>query len=353
MLKMKRMSIFFLILALLIAPAAWAGDDPAWLETGRKTLTRAMSQIGLSKADPNLLVLTNAGYGNVAGKSTEAFLDITMQETGCSPGARSFLPVHTGVREPLWCSVYRKDTGGLVFLKWTGKGFELQMIDASPANILTPDGWKEAGSGLIGGRLFSVASLCVTCAVDPPWALLTAALFHDHFCPGVNSGYMAGLYVLDKLPLRPGERYVFVTSPGKCAADALQVMLNTTAGKGSGYTMAIGGGSLAGYEKDGVRPLIIAMRVNSKADTCDGRVLGFNWNKAYRDTGVKADEMSPKGGPGNPIFWISRTKMSRELARLSKGEMLAYIKDFRAFSGNADLVDRIAGGDPYSVVWNR
>ena len=350
--NMKLMVVFSLGFLFLMAPSGWASEPPSWLTSGRTALDRAMSEIGFSRTDSNLLVLTNAGYGTIDHKSTEAFLDMASQETGCSMGTRSLLPVHTGIQEPLWCALFRKDTGKLIFLKWTGKGFEQQIIDASPDKILTPDGWKQASSGLIGRKIFSVVSLCVTWAVDPPWTLLLAATFHDHSCPGVNAGYIAGHYLMEKLPLGAGDRYVFVTAPGSCPADALQVMFNATAGKGSGYTMAISKKALHKYAMDRVEAWIVAMRVNRKSDKCEGMILGFNWHKAYADTGVKAEEMAPKGGRNNPMFWVARAKMARELARLPKEKFIAYIVDLKSFSGKAALVNKVAGGDPYAVVWN-
>jgi formylmethanofuran dehydrogenase subunit E-like metal-binding protein len=241
----------------------------------------------------------------------------------------------------------------MVAFKWTGKAFEQQTIDASPAKILTPEGWKEASSGLIGQRMFSAVGISLTWSVAPPWTLLMAATFHDHFCLGVNSGYIAGQYLMEKMPLRPGDRYIFVIAPGKCAADALQVMFNTTAGKSSGYAMAISNESIKKYAQGGVQPSIVAMRVNQKSNTCDGMALGFDWNKAYVDIGVSAQEMAPKGGPGNPIFWIARVKMSVELAHMPKEKLLGYITELKGFSGKADLADKVAGGDPYAVVWNQ
>jgi len=351
--SLKLMVVFSLFSLILMSSTGWAANQPAWLDSGRTALKSAMSEIGISRADSNLLVLTNAGYGTIDNQSTEAFLDTASGGTGCSMGTRSLLAVHTGVQEPLWCALFRKDTGKLVFFKWTGKGFERQVIDASPEKILTPDGWKKASSGLIGQKMFSVVSLSITWAVDPPWTLLLAATFHDHFCPGVNSGYIAGQYFMEKLPLGAGDQYVFVTAPGRCPADALQVMFNATAGKGSGYTMAISGEFLDKYAKDGVQPSIVAMRVNRKSDKCDGMILGFNWNKAYSDTGVKAEEIAPKGGPNNPMFWVARAKMSRELASLSKDKLVTYIVDLKSFSGKANLSDKVAGGDPYAVVWNQ
>ena len=351
--NLKMMAVFSFTILTLMTPAVLVAGGPAWLDSGRAALHEAMSEIGMAGAKGNLLVLTNAGYGMIGEESTEAFLDVAMQETGCSMGTRSLLPLHTGVQEPLWYTLFRKDSGRLVFLKWTGKGFEQQIIDASPERILTPEGWKEASSGPIGQKIFSVVSMCLTWAVKPPWTLLQAAAFHDHFCPGVNSGYIAGQYLMERLPLGSGDQYVFITVPGRCPADALQVMFNATAGKGSGYTMAISGESMVKYTIDGVQPSIIAMRVNRKADTCEGRVLGFDWNRAYEDTGVKAEEIMPKGGPNNPMFWIARAKMSREMVKLSKEKLLAYIVELKSFSGKADLANSVAGGDPYGLVWNQ
>jgi formylmethanofuran dehydrogenase subunit E-like metal-binding protein len=203
--KMKRIVFFSLAFTWMLVSMVWALDSPAWYDPARNTLARAMSEIGTPKADPRLLLLTNAGFGTIGDQSTEVFLGTVQKETGCSPASRSLLAVHTSVQEPLWCALYRKDTGRLVFFKWTGKAFGQQTIDASPDRILTPEGWQEAARGIIGPRIFSVVSISLTWAVEPPWPLLRAALFHDHFCPGVNSGFIAGQYLMKHLPLGSGE----------------------------------------------------------------------------------------------------------------------------------------------------
>lgn len=323
------------------------------MNMAQEALGKGLAEIGLPKGDANLLVLTNAGHGQIGPQNTEAFLDIAREATGCSIGTRSLLAVHTSINEPLWCSIFRKDTGKLVFLKWTGQGFAQQVVDALPEKILTPEGWKTTAAGLIGQNIFSVISISLTWAVGPPWPLLLAATFHDHFCPGVNSGYIVGEYCRDKMPLKPGEQYIFVTAPGKCAADALQVIFNTTAGKSSGYAMDIDSALSAKYEKNKIQPMTIAMRVNRKIDVREGTVIGFDWNKAYGDTGVKAQDIAPPGGSSDPMFWIERVKASRELARLPREQLLGYIVELKKFSGKARLADEIASGDPYAQVWNR
>jgi formylmethanofuran dehydrogenase subunit E-like metal-binding protein len=335
----------------------WAADRGSTyspeMTMAREAMGKALSEIGLQRGDENLLVLTNAGYGQIGSQTSEAFLDIARETTGCSVGTRSLLAVHKSVNDPLWCSIFRKDTWKLIFMKWTGQGFTQQVVDASPEKILTPEGWKTVAAGLIGQNIFSVVSISLTWEVKPPWPLLLAATFHDHFCPGVNAGYVVAEYCRDKMALGPGEQYLFVTAPAICPADALQVIFNTTAGKNSGYVMSIARANLAKYEKDKVQPMTTAMRVNRKADTCEGIVFGFDWNKVYRDIGVKAEEIAPPGGSNNAMFWIARVKASRGLARLPREQLLGYIVELKRFSGKASLADEIVGGDPYAVVWDR
>jgi formylmethanofuran dehydrogenase subunit E-like metal-binding protein len=339
------------VLLLLVTGASGADDSAAWLSAAEKSLSRGMAVIGLNKGDSNLLVLTNAGYGQISGATTEAFLDLAQVSTGCSIGARSLLAVHASIDNQLWFSIFRKDTGKLIFAKWTGEKFDQQVLNADPDKILTPEGWKSAASGLIGPNIFSVVSISLTWALDPPWPLLLASSFHDHFCPGVNAGYIVGEYLRRKIPLGIGDKYVFATAPAICPADALQVMFNTTAGKSSGYAMAISPKALATYSRDGARPTTIAMRVNLKADTCTGAVLGFSWDKAYKDTGVKPEEIAPQGGKRNPIFWIARVKMSRKMVQIPPEQLLGYVIELKRFSGKASLAEKVGGGDPYAVAW--
>jgi formylmethanofuran dehydrogenase subunit E-like metal-binding protein len=331
--------------------SALAADQTNWKEQAENALRQVVSEIELSPGDRNLLVLTNAGYGRVNTQSTEAFLDVAHEITGCSVGERSLLAVHASVFDPLWFALFRKDTGKIVFVKWSGSQFERQHVDASPDKILTPQAWQEAGKGLIGSNLFSVVSISLTWAVDPPWSLLLAATYHDHFCPGLNSGYIIGQYVMKNLAPGSGDKYVFATAPAKCAADALQVMFNTTSGKSGGYAMAIDGKKLGEYALGDVTPMTVAMRVNNKKDECAGLVLGFDWSKAYATTGVKPDELHAKGGGSNPMFWVARVKMSSELARQPKEKLMDMIVVMKSFNGPAALADQIGAGDPYATAF--
>lgn len=350
LIRLFAMVMLVLSLLLVVSFGVVTAAQPAWQGAAEEALAGAMSEIGLDKGDGNLLVLTNAGYGQIGEATTEAFIDLANVHSGCSIGQRSLLTVHKSIMDPLWFSIFRKDTGKMVYAVWKDGKFEQQIIDADPGVVLTPEGWKKAAAGLIGPNMFSVVSISLTWTANPPWPLLLAATYHDHFCPGVNSGYIYGEYFKEKYPLSPGESYAFATAPAKCAADALQVMFNTTSGKSSGFSMSIDSKTAKGYARDGITPATVAMRINQKADKCEGLVLGISWDKAYEVAGLKAGDLSPKGGRTNPMFWIARVKMSAGLAGMPMEELKKMIIEFKSFSGKANLAGEISGGDPYAVV---
>ncbi|MFQ3574756.1 MAG: FmdE family protein, partial [Thermodesulfovibrionales bacterium] len=60
--------------------------------------------------------------------------------------------------------------------------------------------------------------------------LVYAVMLHNHYCPGVTSGYHIASFILKNFPLTEGQGYVFIASPMWCKDDAIQVMLDTTPG---------------------------------------------------------------------------------------------------------------------------
>lgn len=343
--------LFCMVLLFSIPFHSIAANLSKEMDMAGQALTAAMKEIGVSKGDNNLLILTNAGYGQVNQQTTEAFFDLFGDISGTSQGKHSLLAVQSSLAEPLWASLFRKDIGKMVFIMWQADGFQSQVIDASPSGILNPEGWKKASSGLIGPKIFSVMSISHTWTVDPDWTLLKAATFHDHFCPGLNYGYIAGRYVMEKLPLGPGDRYMFIVVPSRCAADALQVMFNTTPGKQSVFSMNASEKTLEQYASDGVPPSLIAMRVNNNNNVTNGLVLGLDWGKIFSDTGIKPEEFAPQEGPRNPLFFISRVKVSRELAAMPMEQLFGYLKELKSFDGDASLAMQTAHGDPYATIW--
>jgi hypothetical protein len=344
-------AVFFLTAAQALA-GSLAADDPI-LGQGEKALKAAMADLKAQPGQEGLLALTNAGYGQIQGSSTEAFLDLINRVTGLSQGTRSLLMVHSPGQTPLWMALFKKEDGRLAFMKWTPEGFKAQGFDASADKVLTPEGWRAVASGLMGPSTFGIVSISHAWANGAPWPLLWAGCFHNHLCPGLNSGYVAVEYLKKNLPLGPGDKYVLVGAPPICAMDAFLVLLDTTMGKAGAYALPLKGQDAAKYVGSKAGPLAIAMRVNAKADKCTGMVLGLNWAKVKQDTG--GADLAPEGGRANPLFWIARVKMSAQMAAMPMEKKLGYIVKVKEFSGPAALAKQVAvgNGDPYAVIWGR
>jgi len=322
---------------------------------------KARQDLGVEKGDEKLLALTNAGYGTLNGNSTEAFLDILSNVTACTMGTRSLLMVHTPDTDPLWCALYRKDNGDVIFLKWTGEEFAKKTCNVAPENILKLETWKKTSDEIIGKYLFSIVSICNSWTAGVSWPMLKSAEFHNHICPGLNAGYIASEYLKAKHPLRKNEKYVFICSPTNCPIDALQILCDSTAGKALTFSNAMDKENVAKYSGDlwfkgcPIPPLVtIAMRVNKKGNSCEGVVLGLDWKGLLKDAGLSAQEFSPKGGKSNPMYFISRTKLSLHMATMPMSKKMAHVKELRTFFGQSSLVQMLSkdGADPYTIIWN-
>ncbi|MGD9076008.1 MAG: FmdE family protein [Desulfobacteraceae bacterium] len=368
----KRVTITF-ALAPLISLITWLNVMACGFEEYReikysKEMVRAMNAVfkarnalGLEKGDEKLLALTNAGYGIVKGKTTEPFLDIISNVTACTMGTRSLLLVQTAFTDPLWCALYRKDNNKLVLIKWSQGAFKQQNLDISPDRILHPEAWKQAASGLVGGKtLFSVVTICNSWAAGASWPLLKSAELHNHICPGLNVGYIIGNYLKKNHPLRKGEKYVFLAAPPICAIDTLQKMYDCTVGKGLTFAKAVEKHKVKRYSGNlwfEGNPLstiiVIAMRANEKGNSCEGVVLGMDWKHLFEDTGVNYQDFAPPGGKSNPTFFISRATLSIRMASMNLEQKIKYIKELKRFFGQASLAHKLArdGTDPYAIIW--
>ena len=331
-----------------------ATDQAKLLGSAEKAIKKSMSQLGVEKAAKGCLLLTNAYYGQIKGKSAEAYRDLLSQITGCTTGKRSLLDVHTPYNESLWFSLFRKDSKKLIFTKWKDGAFQSQQIDPSPEKILHETAWKQASEGLIGKKcLFQVVSISLAWAEGAAWPVVKTAGFHDHLCPGVNIGYLAHKYLENKFPLAGSEKYVFFGALPKCYMDTLQVIYNTTLGKQLAYGVTMSKEQLAKYKIKGAVPSIIAIKVNKAKSTCQGIILGFSWKRIMDDLGIQLADFAPKGGPANPVFFLTRVKACWKMAQMKQEDKMKWLVEMRRFSGDASIASKIcnAGGDPYSVVW--
>lgn len=342
------------LLFMMIFTGAAAGlakaEAPSTTEAA-KAFTAAMSELGVTPDKAEFMVLTNAGYGQVGGKTTEAYLDLLTDTTGRTPGTRTLLAVNSPCYEPLWFAFVNGETKDLVFIKSGPQGFARQAFNIAPERIFKPEAWAAAAKGPVGKRMFSVVSISLSWAEGASWQMLKAAELHDHFCPGLNAGFIVKALMDKELPLGAGDRYVFVGAPPICAMDALQSAYACTMGKKGAFSMMVPRAAKRAA-KNGVAPIIIAMRVNAKKNVCDGIVIGLDWSKLGSATGVSPKDLSPEGGQSNPLFYISRAKMSWKLVGMDMKDKNVCIVEQQRFTGPASLAGKVinAGADPYAAL---
>lgn len=341
--KMRNLGRWFgaLLLVVLFPLSLRAGNVALVVRDG-------LRELGLKKGDPRLGILTNAGYVSLRGGMTEALVDILQNETGASLGKGNLLFVHSSQRDPLKVALFRRDTGDCVFIKDDGKGLQKVFANLSPERATDPNKWGEI-QGAFGRDAFAFASILGAWAKGAPHDLLKAAEFHNHLCPGVTSGYFIARFIQGRFPLGEGQSYRFIACPPWCKDDAIQVLLDLTPGKKGLYVMDLSEEQKEALPDPDVAGILVLWDEGKKA----GRavILEFNWEEAYRVSGVKPEEIRPKGGMGNPLFWTSRIKAALGLIPYSD-QPERFVGILGEYEIDAQGLDRLcrAGSNPYDVV---
>ncbi len=317
-----------------------------------QALDTALKSIDALQGSQDLAVITNAGAGELNGNDTLAYLDLIADTTGRSRGSKALLTIQTPVMETLWVGLFNRANSKLAFVKQVKDKPEIQIVDAFYDNIIQPAAWKQAQSGLLGSRTFSVISIALVWQAGAPWRLLRAGELHNHICPGLSAGYILSEYVLKHRPLPEGQQYVFVGAPPFCANDTFQTIFDATMGKKGSFSMITDKKQLDKKYGTTFKSGQFVLRLDKKNKTCDGVLLEVSDEAVTITTGVTLKEMFPKGGKKNPLFHITRLKRAVKLAKTPLDIKLDFVKELDSFSGDIKVAQAIMGGDfdPYSFL---
>ena len=197
----------------------------------RGLVREALKTLGTQRGDLNLCVLTDSTYVNLAGTSTEKYVTVIEEETGCSIGKGNLLFFHRPSDYDLIISVYKRDTKACVIIKYDGRQGRSGKLDLRNEEISTPDFWKRAKKGIGGPDTFGIVTILGAWSLGAPYDYLKCAELHGHICPGITWGYFTAKAIQQQYPLNSGEKYVFIACPNACKDDAIQVLLHVTPGK--------------------------------------------------------------------------------------------------------------------------
>jgi formylmethanofuran dehydrogenase subunit E-like metal-binding protein len=350
----------------------------AWLQTPAAAAERSdhyafwagLAEVARAEADHRLdhrnagrkdgLVLTNAGYAEISGSSTAPCLDTLHGWRGALPGKATLLDVHSAQSSSLWFFFYEMTSGNGIFLEVNATAVTRLMSSSagkSPKTVLTelrkmpakdlfsriasenvkaenilanPGAWNEkVTQKVFGGREFSIVTIANATPHGAPHGLVRSMLFHDHYCPGVTSGYLLVNYLEKHFPLQAASDKYFVFSvPPWCKDDALLTLLNTTPGK-SGYAVSYLNDAAKATLKDEYKDIAgIFFRLNSSTNQWEARVLSFSFQDVQKLSGMDAKQGFP---------WEYRLKLDLWLlGQLDKPEQfIKPLKEITLASGEA------------------
>jgi formylmethanofuran dehydrogenase subunit E-like metal-binding protein len=279
------------------------GARVAW-ESSRLTGQR------LGTGDP--IALTNAGYAEIDGYSTQGCMDGLTWRLGVTRGSNTLLEIHSRYDKALWFFIYYKKSGVGVYLEVNPEaipelvnkpdkhGFSqiagnklripasqlftrtaVEKIKAEHLFANAEEYNKKFKNKIFGGNEFRIVTIANAVAAGAPAYAIRAFEFHDHYCPGVLSGILMVNYIKEYFSLQsPGDNYFVLTVNPWCKEDALIVLLNTTPGK-KGYAISYPSeGDIAQWKEGAKNAATIIFRQDGATKKWEGRLLGFSFDKA-------------------------------------------------------------------------
>ena len=304
----------------------------------------AMKELDIQKDDPNLCVLTNATYVKLNGETTEKYVDIISEKTGCSIGQGNLLLFHRQENYPLKIALFMKDTKDAVVLTYAGSETTTVFVNIDGDEATNPEKWKELEEALGRKDAFSIVTITNLWAKNPPYDLLKICEFHNHLCPGVMTGYHLAHYIMENYPAKKGEVYIWIASPAWCKDDSIQILFDLTSGKRSVFTKEQPG-ELFVKEVPYAGILIIW---DNKEKSGRGVVFQYDWGKVAEISGVEMNAFKPEGLKNNPTFFTTRVKADWALF-----EKLDRPEEFVTVSGEFDVTPELytrlisSGVNPY------
>ncbi len=282
-----------------------------------KTLLASSSR---QENDPDFLVLTNAGYAMIAGHATHACLDGLAEAAQVSVGKDSLLSVHGKAQDPLWFFFVDQATGDAAYFQTDPAALDLSALTRgeNPFSLATThnikarnllDNLQTAHAAIFepkafNGNEFRLITLANLFLQNAPRELIEAARYHDHYCPGVTSGYYLVEYLKSHFPLTDAYSNYFVLSiPPYCKDDALITLLNATPGKGGYGVFHLLDSDKARLKSgaENIAGIFFRWNGNSADPQGEGTILTFDFTEAKQ-----ASNWGEKT-PWN--WWESRLKM--------------------------------------------
>jgi len=264
-------------------PSASGSVYSQWKAVGQFAAGMSLEMIQKAAVAPdkdNLVVLTNAGYAEISGMSTQGALDGLAPVTGASRGKNTLVEIQASARDPLWFAVYDRQSGFCAYLEMKKSGpsdtggfprtlspemFGIRTVERIDAPYLYRH--AKAFETRLAGRIFGDNAFRVITIANA--VASGAGYVQTHFPPGSNGYFVHGV------------------DPW-CKEDALIVLLNATPGKKKYAVSYPVKADQADRLPEVENAATIVYRRDDQTLQWEGMILGFDW----------ADTSCPETGNG-------------------------------------------------------
>ncbi|CQR74473.1 FmdE, Molybdenum formylmethanofuran dehydrogenase operon [Sporomusa ovata DSM 2662] len=355
----KKIVGVLLILSCLLVSVniAWAGQatDKGYLFWNAVTKKMSQESWKMMGAKPeNIIVLTNSSYVKFGDYSPQATIDGLSKETGCTVGKGNLLEVHAARTNPLWFVLYDKESGKSVYCV-VNKEKAMELLDKGVTDLkgvssrdlfskivcenikadylfAHAQAWdNKTKEKVFDGNEFRIVTIVNAAAKGAPVDFMNGVLYHDHFCPGVTSGYLLANFLEREMPLRSAsESYFIISAPVWCKEDALQTVLNTTPGKSGMAILPMNAKSKEQLLPEAKNLAGIYFRTDRKTKKSEALVLTFDFAKGAALSGLDKQNLFEWEKKVKTVLW--------ELDNLDKPELfITVLKRFELQEGETPM----------------
>lgn len=201
--------------------------------------------------------------------------------------------------------------------------------------------WNEkVNKTVFDGREFAILTIASGWATgNLDYELMQCLELHNHFCPGVSSGYVLAHWMEENYPLKKGVSFTVFACPSWCKEDVFVKRWDATPGKGGIWVS-----SLTANETEalGGSPAGIFVVTDKDAGTMKAVVLGFDFDVVSAKCGAKADDPA----------WVSKYFMNLWLMDKENWDTEGLASVISVVDIDADTLNKMkqANANPYEVL---
>lgn len=254
--------------------------------------------ITVEKDNPNLAVITSAGYVYFNGQTTEAVKDGINEVFGSTLNRKNLISLHFALWKPLWMAFALKDNGRIwtVFIRYNPNGTYFvgeanghKVNDIGMETLNNTDKINNLTGTAIPDNWFNIQSIANTWNGNPSFDQLLGFIFHDHACPGVQPGFFITKFIQENYPLSVNESYSYIASSIYCKDDSLVYLLGVSPGMGTYFSQKLPSNETESPDVDGASEEGVLMIWDKNLNIGRAVIINFKWPTINRTKYATSD----------------------------------------------------------------